>query len=598
MKGMIRGLSVVLLVFLVLGLSADDEDKVIEYVWIKGKMSQLAKDSQAVVTLGREEIRTLPVRDVADLLALLPGVHLSRKGPMGAAFDISFRGGNFEQTLIMIDGIPWNNPQTGHFNANLPIGLGEIESLQLIRGGNGARYGSAFAGAVNIVTSRKSGLSGTLSAGQYGLFSTSLGGGVTLAQGLNVQAGVGYEQSNGFHPGTEIRNRLINAALSWENRTMRLNVDFGQNDREFGAAGFYAPLPSWEESDSAMFNLRWLFKGKEGLDPLRLTISRQTHFDYFELDRTRPDYFWNQSATERLLLMVESAFSSPVGELRLGGEFGIDRMESLNMGEPKENRADIYVNGKWGGSVLTIDWGLRGEWWQDRRPGLVYYAGVSYHPLPDWLLKASLGRSTRKPGFTERYYHSPANRGDVGLKPESSQNIEFSLIAPRRFGVLELSVFYRRQHDTIDWIDLDPGTSVLWQAVNLAPFSVAGVELAYALELGMNRLNLSLERIWSRGAPGQGYASKYGFHIPDLLLRFTGLTSVSQFLSISWTYQFKRLMASSESAHLMDLQLHWRLNSSLSLNLLAQNIGNELLEEIKGVRISGRWLSAGIRFRY
>lgn len=581
------------------GLSADDETKpVVEYVWVKGKLSEMARESQSVVTINAAEIKVLPVRDLVDLLALLPGVHLSRKGPMGAAFDISLRGGNFEQTLIMIDGVPWNNPQTGHFNADLPVCPEDIESVQLIRGGNGARYGSAFAGAVNIVTRRKTGLSGKVSCGQYGLLSAGLSGGASLAEGVKFTVGVNRNRSDGFHPGREILSLVLDSSLQWENRKMVLSADFGFSSKDFGAAGFYAPLPSREESDARNFNLHWRLKGDQGTIPLRITFSRQTHSDYFELDRTRPDYFSNRSETERLLLMTESTFRVWGTELRLGADLGHDHMESLVMGSPEESSADLYLNGKWDASALTIDWGIRSEMRQRHSPGLVYYVGLSWRPKPVWLIRASLGRSTRKPSFTERYYQSPTNRGDESLVPELSHNYEISLISPLLLGVFEFSIFHRRQRQTIDWIDTDAADSVLWQAVNLAPYSVSGIELSYSVEMGTTRINLGLERTWSNGAPGIGYTSKYGFRIPELMFRAGGVSPFARRWSLSWSYQFKRLMASSESAHLVDVQVQYRLGRRATLILLGQNLGNELIEEIDGVRIAGRWLSVGFRFDY
>lgn len=581
------------------GLRAQDEtEPVIEYVWVKGRLSEMARESQSVVTIGGDEIQSLPVRDLVDLLALLPGVHLSRKGPMGAAFDISLRGGNFEQTLILIDGVPWNNPQTGHFNADLPLGPQDIASIQLIRGGNGARYGSAFAGAVNLVTRRKRGLSAKLSGGQYGLFSADLSGGVSLADGLKLSLGIQRHGSDGFHPGREVRNLALNASLRWERKNMVLDAHAGYCGKEFGAAGFYAPLPSQEESDAGFFNLKWSLKGAGGTVPLRVTLSRQTHDDYFELDRTRPEYFSNRSRTGRLLLMAESRFRVRRHELSVGFDLGLDRMDSLAMGKRRENTADLYVNGKWGGEVLTFDWGGRTEFWRGHSPGLLYYTGLSWHPSSLWLIRASLGRSTRRPSFTERFYHSPTNIGEDGLEPELSHNYEISLISPRRYGVFEFSLFHRRQNRTIDWLDRDPAESVLWQAVNLAPFSVSGVELAYSLELGNSRLSLGVERSWSRGAPGVGYATKYGFWIPDLVLRAQGLSSLGRRCSLSWSYQFKRMMAGSESAHLLDVSLQFRLSGRWSLMVLGQNLGNELMEEIDGVKMAGRWLSVGLSYRH
>lgn len=579
-------------------LHADQQEEkpIVEYVWVRGKLAEMANDSQVVVTLNRDEIRTLPVAGLVDLLALLPGVHLSRKGPMGAVYDVSFRGGNFEQTLIMIDGVAWNNSQTGHFNADLPVGLEEIESVQLIRGGNGARYGSSFAGAINIVTRRRTDLAAMMSAGQYGLLSSGFSGGAALADGLKLLAGLRYDCSDGFYSGRENRQLALNTSLNWENRVMALNADFGCNRKQFGAAGFYAPLPSREESDATMLNLHWRLKGDGRSDPLRLSLSRQTHDDYFELDRNRPEYFSNRSRTERWLVMAESVFRLPLTELRLGGDLNLDRMDSLAMGRPRESGGDLYLNGQWGRARLTLDWGLRGQWWQGHRPALVYYGGLAWQAAPAWLIKFSLGKSTRRPNFTERFYQSPTNGGAEDLRSELSYNYELSLMSPRRFGLFEISLFHRRQRYSIDWVDRIAGEAVFWQAVNLAPYSVDGVEFAYTVALGGHRLNLGLERTWSRGAAGVGYASKYGFRFPDLVLRTSGLMPFGAGLSLSWTYQFKRLLASAETAQLVDLQLQCRFGGKFTLVLLGQNLANQLYEEIAGVKVSGRWFSLSVRY--
>lgn len=581
------------------GLWAGDEpDKLIEYVWVKGKLSEIARESQSVVTLSADEIRSLPVQNMADLLGFLPGVHLSRKGPMDTAYDISFRGGNFEQTLILIDGVPWNNPQTGHFNADLPVRVEDVASIQLIRGGNGARYGSAFAGAVNIVTRRRNGLTGSINGGQFGLFAASLSGGLSLGRQLSLEAGFTHQQNQGFHPGRELESRVYNTALNWENPALALRVDVGRVAKAYGAAGFYAPYPSWEESGGTMLTLHGHLKGADGRDPLRLSFSYQDHDDYFELDRTRPDFFKNESDTRRLMVMAETAFTMMGMEMGAGLNLTLDRMESLAMGQPEDRCGDLFLNGRWGRSSLTLDWGLRGEWWSSGRPRLVYYTGLSWQLYPTWLLKASLGRSSRKPTFTERFYQSPSNRGDEHLRPEVGQNYEISLITPQAFGVFEVGLFTRYQEQTIDWVNLNPRGATLWQVVNLAPYHVSGLELAYTVELGRHRLHLAFEKTFSEGAQGVGYSSKYGFRIPDLVIRTTGLSPLGKALVLSWSHQFKRLMADGSTAHLLDIQLQLKLSERVSLQLLGQNLANALIEETVGVPISGRWLSAGIRFQY
>ena len=71
-----------------------------------------------IVTISEAEIEGLPVNDIQDLLDYTSGLDLKQRGPEGIQGDISVRGGTFEQTLIMIDGIKLIDPQTGHHNRN------------------------------------------------------------------------------------------------------------------------------------------------------------------------------------------------------------------------------------------------------------------------------------------------------------------------------------------------------------------------------------------------------------------------------------------------------------------------------------------------
>ncbi|MBK7389324.1 MAG: hypothetical protein IPI23_09745 [Bacteroidetes bacterium] len=48
--------------------------------------------------------------------------------------DLSIRGGSFEQTLVLLNGIPLTDPQTGHHSLNLPVTLDEILLLKLFKG--------------------------------------------------------------------------------------------------------------------------------------------------------------------------------------------------------------------------------------------------------------------------------------------------------------------------------------------------------------------------------------------------------------------------------------------------------------------------------
>lgn len=94
----------------------------------------LADAFQSVTVIGREQIETWPAATLADLLAGVAGVDVQRRGEPGVQADVGIRGTGFEQTVILLDGLPMGDPQTGHHNLNLPVPVEHIERIEVVKG--------------------------------------------------------------------------------------------------------------------------------------------------------------------------------------------------------------------------------------------------------------------------------------------------------------------------------------------------------------------------------------------------------------------------------------------------------------------------------
>jgi iron complex outermembrane receptor protein len=81
-----------------------------------------------------QEIAQLPANNFQDLFEYSSGLDIKQRGPQGVQADVSVRGGSFEQTLTLIDGIKLTDPQTGHHNMNLPISFSQIERVEILKG--------------------------------------------------------------------------------------------------------------------------------------------------------------------------------------------------------------------------------------------------------------------------------------------------------------------------------------------------------------------------------------------------------------------------------------------------------------------------------
>ena len=109
-----------------------------------------SKNSRTITVISSEDIQKSTAANVADLLQSVAGIDVRRRGIDGMQSDIYIRGGHFNQTLILIDGIKTEDPQTGHHTMNMMIPLETIQRIEIIKGPAARVFGqNAFLGAIN-----------------------------------------------------------------------------------------------------------------------------------------------------------------------------------------------------------------------------------------------------------------------------------------------------------------------------------------------------------------------------------------------------------------------------------------------------------------
>ena len=117
--------------------------------------------------LTAEDIERAGVMSIPEMLRLMPGVIVREKS--NGNYDVKIRGSNsidgqqslFSEntlTLVMIDGrIVYSCITGGTFWEALPIGIRDIERIEVIRGAASVLYGAnAVTGVINIITKKSS----------------------------------------------------------------------------------------------------------------------------------------------------------------------------------------------------------------------------------------------------------------------------------------------------------------------------------------------------------------------------------------------------------------------------------------------------------
>jgi vitamin B12 transporter len=130
--------------------------------------------SASVTVISREKIEASKVESVIDLLQEVPFLHISQVGGAGGLSSVTLRGGDPNFTLVMIDGIPVNDPTNllgGSYDFSY-LSTDQIERIEIVRGPLSSVFGSeAISGVINIVSRKGTGrpkLSLEARAGNFG----------------------------------------------------------------------------------------------------------------------------------------------------------------------------------------------------------------------------------------------------------------------------------------------------------------------------------------------------------------------------------------------------------------------------------------------
>jgi len=94
--------------------------------------SLYSEKSRVVQIISREEIAKAPVQSINELLEYALNVDVRNRSSNSVQSDIGIRGGSFEQTLVLLNGVKINDPQTGHHTMNIPVELSDVERIEIL----------------------------------------------------------------------------------------------------------------------------------------------------------------------------------------------------------------------------------------------------------------------------------------------------------------------------------------------------------------------------------------------------------------------------------------------------------------------------------
>ncbi len=460
------------------------------------------KATRIVTVIPKSDIARAPVQSLNDLLRNIPGVDIRQRGPLGTQADISIRGGTFDQTLILLNGVNITDPQTGHHNLNLPVDIESIERIEILNGPAAKSFGpNAFSGAVNIITgnSNPNNIRASLLLGQNGLSKASAGISNTTGR-LEQFISLSRMASAGYIENTDFSNSTIFYQAKYNLKSGIIDLQTGYGTKTFGANSFYSlKYPDQFESVKTDF-VSIKFQNRAAIRIVPVVYVRRNR-DRFELKRDDESIPFNHHRTTTAGLNLSVWMVHRFGRTSLGADLRNEHILSNVLGNPLSRPVQVrgFENTFYLKSYNRFNTSLYAEQtisvrkfmasvgiMAHRNPeisGLRLYPGMDLgYRLNDHLkIFSSVNKTLRMPTFTDMFYTSPVQQGNSHLKPEEAVTFEAGFKYSSAVVKGEINAFHRRGYNLIDWVKDPTPDSLIWRTANHANISFAGVEASLSL---------------------------------------------------------------------------------------------------------------------
>lgn len=255
-----------------------------------------SETGKVITVIDRAQLDRSGGKTLSEVLNTISGTTIiGANNALGTNQTVSIRGASAGNVLILIDGIPANDPSviTNYFDLNL-IAIDQVERVEILKGGQSTLYGSdAVAGVINIIT-RKAGpkkfsINGGFTGGSYNTFKETIGisaRGKKLdfttnythldADGFSTakdQAGTGKFDDDGY------RQHALNARVGWklgDRVRAHFTGTYNNYQTDLDASGFTDEKDYAVTNDNVQFGTGLLYDHKMG------TLRFNYNFNYTE----------------------------------------------------------------------------------------------------------------------------------------------------------------------------------------------------------------------------------------------------------------------------------------------------------------------------
>ena len=595
-----------LLIFLIsnFSVSQDQTTDLDEVVVLSSKLDlPFSKNFRTVKIISSEDIKNSPVTNVSDLLQEITGIYVRRRGVGGVQGDLYIRGGGFDQTLLLVDGMKMDDAQTGHHTLNMILPLYLIERVEIIKGPAARIFGqNAFNGAINIVTKDFEGKKGTvhmnLNELSYGSFEQKNISLSTKITGENIKSLISYSgnRSDGYRHNTDYKRNNYFIKTSFNTNKTPVNIITSFNENKFGANGFYASTSATEQYEETQASLLGI---TTTINSEKLSITPRLYWrrgqDEYIYIRNNPSVYRNLHKTNKVSAELSGYYFSESGVTGFGVDLSTVNISSNNLGEHKRTTVNLFADYtfKLFDEKLFISPGI----------ALSYFSDMSFHSFPgidlgynvssDFKIYSNIGKTYRIPTYTDLYYSDRTTVGNENLNPESATSTELGLKYNSSNFKFSAALFNRNAKNIIDYVKTSEDD--LWKAENIGSLTTKGFEfdISYSFKSTYSLSNVNSISLGYTNINDDNYVSDINFSrysLNSLKHHLISKLNLSYLKNINHSIVYKYAERSDKSNYsVLDSKIMYKKGLYIYIN----NILDEIYSETNLVPMPGRSFLVG-----
>lgn len=537
------------------------------------------ENSRTIQIVTAEDIKKLGVTNVADALQQIAGIDVRRQGVNGMQSDLYIRGGSFDQTLLLIDGIKVDDAQTGHHTMNLALPIEVIKRIEVIKGPAARIFGqNAFTGAINIVTKdvEDNSLVAKVQGGSFNQYIAEVTGTVSLKESSHI---VHFSKnfSEGYRHNTDFDNTNYVLKSQFNKNKLPIELLTSYSERKFGANGFYG-IPSateqYEETQASLIGFSTIIKNGNWTFKPRVYWRRNQ--DLYLYIRSNPSAYRNMHITNKVAAELNGSYQSNVGITGFGVEFSKYYISSNRLGDNQREIATLFLEHRFQffNNILDVTPGISASYFSDFDnqffPGLDVGVKIS----DKFRAYGNIGTSYRVPTYTNLYYTSPTTISNPDLNTEEafSQEVGFKYIS-NRFN-LSVAAFNRDADNLIDYVR--ENTTDAWQAQNIQSVNTKGYETQVDYLFTINKLPQKIQLGYSYldNDVKTSEANFSQYSINSMKHQFTSSLQFNIFKGFNTTFAYRYVeRTAGMSYNVYDVNVSYRIKA-FELSMFANNIFN------------------------